>query len=430
MRTRIFTVLALLLTVGLMTPSATLGQRAVRPTRLQNLPRGLTEAQIRAHVIAPEHTRSIQIEEVDPKREVLYRIRAVPKRFRAIPHLDVAAFGASVHAALKDNAVGYILQVRQNGQLIHIGIWNWSQMPVDANQGWTEDTRMNVGSVSKFLTAVGLVKLLDAEGISYDAKIIDYLPTYWAKGPNIDQITFRHLMTHRSGFSTGKSSSDYVFMKGKVAAGVAGVGAYDYENMNFGLCRILMPIINGDISKATNVPFPPLNRDVGWDAVTLHSYRNYMQANVFTPAGVSDVGFAPPPIGQNALAYPFPPANKTGWNSGDLATMAGGAGWRLSCKELLNVLDHVRRRNTIISSQKAQYMLDNHLGIDQTISTPAGKIYNKNGSWGKGGKTEQCVAYFLPGHMEVVVFVNSPIGTNGFSLRGIVKDVFISALKN
>jgi CubicO group peptidase (beta-lactamase class C family) len=195
-----------------------------------------------------------------------------------------------------------------------------------------------------------------------------------------------------------------------------------------------MPIINGDVSKGTNFAFPPLDQDVGWDAVTLHHYRSYMQANVFTPAGVSGAGFAPLPVGQHALAYPFPPGGANGWNSGDLASMAGGAGWRLSCKELLDVLDHVRRRNTIVSAQKAQYMLDHHLGIDQIITTPAGKIYNKNGSWGKGAKpdtkVEQCVAYFLPGDMEVVAFVNSPIGPNGFSLRGIIKDAFVSALTN
>src|SRR6266702_415792 len=106
-------------------------------------------------------------------------------------------------------------------------------------------TRLHLASVSTFLTAVGLVKLLKSKGISYAAKIINYLPSYWSKGPTVDTVTFRHLLTHTSGFSTGSSASDYAFMKGKVAAGVGSIGGYDYENMNFGLCRILIPIING-----------------------------------------------------------------------------------------------------------------------------------------------------------------------------------------
>ena len=38
-------------------------------------------------------------------------------------------------------------------------------------------------------------------------------------------------------------------MKARVAAGVPGVGSYNYENMNFGLCRLLIPIVSGAIAK-------------------------------------------------------------------------------------------------------------------------------------------------------------------------------------
>lgn len=398
--------------------------------KIANLPAELTEAEIAAHVIAPEHVKNIQIEEVDESKQVRYDIPVVTRQFVIPPKLNVDAFGKAIHNTLKDSVTGYMLQLRQNGNLIYTLIWNWAQTPADLRQGWSEDTRMHLASVSKFLTAVGLVKVLDSKNISYDTKIINYLPTYWSKGNNIDKITFRHLLTHRSGFSTGGSASDYTFMKSKVAAGVTQVGFYDYENMNFGLCRILIPIINGNLSKDAQFP-TPFSQDVYWDAVTLSYYKSYMQANVFTPAGVNNVDFKPISSTKNALAYQFPHNNNKGWDSGDLASVAGGAGWRLSTKELLNVMDHVRRRNTIIAPQKAQYILDNYFGIDQVLNTPAGPIYNKNGSWGTGdGRTEQCVAYFLPNDMELVVFVNSPIGQSNFSLRGIVKDTFVNALSS
>lgn len=396
---------------------------------LQNLPQGLTEPEVRKHVIAPAHLRNIQIEEVDETREVRFKVPPVIRQFGAPPKLDLGAFGLAINTILKNTVVGYILQIRQNGNLVHVGVWNWAQTPADQGHGWTEDTRMHLASVSKFLTAVAMVKALDSKGVSYDAKIIDYLPTYWSKGHNINQITFRHLLTHKSGFNTGSSASDYAFMKGKVAAGVPGVGSADYENMNFGLCRILIPILMGNVSKAAVFINDTGLKDQTWDAVTLLHYRNYMQAKVFTPAGVANASFATVAGGKAALAYPFPPADKKGWNSGDLATVAGGAGWRLSTKELLNVMNHVRRKNTIIAPEKAQYMLDHYFGIDQIIDTPAGKIYNKNGAWGTGdGRTEQCVAYFFPNGMELALFVNSPIGSSNFSLRGIVKDVFVNSL--
>jgi hypothetical protein len=382
--------LAIVLALSFTTIFTPAQQTAIKPQvvqdlKIQNLPQGLTEANIRTHVIAPAHTRNIQIEEQNEALEARYKFPKINKSYKATPKLNVGAFGTTMHTILKENVTGYMLQVRHNGNLIYNLIWDFAQTPADQNK-------------------------------------------YWSKGNNINKITFRQLMTHTSGFDTDSSSSDYAFMKSKVAAGVASVGSYDYENMNFGLMRILIPIINGNVNKGTTfINDAALNNQV-WDAVTLYHYKNYMQAKVFTPAGVQNADFAPIAGGKNALAYKLND-NQKGWNSGNLASVAGGAGWRLSTKELLNVMDTVRRKNTIIPAAKAQYMLDNHFGIDQTSNTAAGKLYNKNGRWGTGdGKTEQCVAYFLPNGMEVAVFVNSPIGASNFSLRGLVKDAFVNSL--
>ena len=407
----------------------------VTPARaeLTDLPSGVSEETVRAHVASPAGLRAVRTE-VNDERERSYKLASAAKTFASTPHLDVSDFGLAMHSALKDKVAGYIFQVRHNGNLIHTGMWQWAQTPSDQGKGWTVDTRMHVASVSKFLTAVGMVKLLDAKGIDYDTPIIDYLPTYWLKGPKIDQITFRRLLTHKSGFSTGTSTSTYMFMRLRVAVGVPAVGSYDYENMNFGLMRILIPIINGDVSKSAMFSNDPLENSLKWDVVTLYHYRNYMQANVFSPAGVANVQFHPVSGMANALAYRLPAESGEGWNSGNLEASAGGAAWRLSVKELLNVMDHVRRRNTIIPATTAQYMLDNGFGIDQVLQSPAGKMYNKNGSWGAdcvtdtNCKTEQSVAYFFPNGIEVAVFVNSPIGVEGFSLRNIVKDSYLNSL--
>ena len=62
-------------------------------------------------------------------------------------------------------------------------------------------------------------------------------------------------------------------------------------------------------------------------------------------------------------------------------------------------------------------------------STAAGKLYNKNGSWGTGdGRTEQCVAFFMPQGMELALFVNSPIGPSKLSLRNLVRDAYLNSL--
>lgn len=409
-------------------------QREAQTPGLRRMPRGLTQAKIREHVIAPAHTRDVEME-IDEANELSYSLSKKPRaQFKAKPKLNGEEFVADLHSILATLTAGYIMQVRHNGNTISTTGNGWAQTPQNLSLGWTENTRMHIASISKFLTAVALVKLLDSKGISYDAKIAEHLPAYWRKGANVDKITFRHLLTHRSGFGSlppgsGESSaSDYAFMKSKVSLGVVSPGGeFIYQNMNYGLMRILIPIINGDMTRDFE---PPANvRDQAWDIHTISFYKEYMQDKIFTPAGVANAGFAPLPSAVNsALAYSFPPGN--GWNSGDLQTVAGGAGWRLSIKELLDVMNHFRRKNTIIDSQKAQYMLDNSFGINGSKSTPAGTMYFRKGRWRGNGKTEQCVAFFLPDNLEVVVLVNSPIGPSGFSLRKLVGDVYENSLRD
>ena len=283
---------------------------------------------------------------------------------------------------------------------------------------------MHIASVSKLITAMATAHVLAKKKLPLDTRIMRFLPRRWSPGPNIDTISFSDLLTNRSGFTTGGSASDYETMKWWVDKGVAATGNYDYENMNFGLCRILIPVVNGDIAEDFVFP-PPMDSDKAWDATTIEHYKNYVQQAVFTPAGVSNAAFAPL-APTEALAYAYPAG--AGWDSGDLATMSGGAGWRLSVNELLRVMDAFRRKGTIVSPTEAQAFLEAGLGLDSGTPTPVGKVYAKNGRWRNGGRTEQTVAFFLPQNMELVVFVNSPIGVSGESLRGLVKTLYLNNL--
>ncbi len=80
---------------------------------------------------------------------------------------------------------------------------NWAKEPLDGSEAWTPDTRMHVASLSKIVTAVAMTRLLDGAGISPATPIIDYLPRYWVKGPNVDQITFAELSTSPTSRKSG-----------------------------------------------------------------------------------------------------------------------------------------------------------------------------------------------------------------------------------
>lgn len=404
---------------------ATLALLIAFQAQAQQLPAGMTIQQVNAHVIDPAELRGVISDGEETERIAAFAFR--PRvQFQSAPKLNVNAFGQDFHNKVKDRVTGYAMQLRQNGAPVYTLIWNWAQTPADANQGWKLDTRMHVASVSKYITAVAMVKLLDAKGISLDAKIINYLPAHWVKGPKVNLVSFRQLLNHTSGFASTSSASNYNFMKTMVATGALSNGTYDYENMNFGLCRLLLAVINGNIPQNFNVG--PITDQV-WDAVGISAYKSYCQTNIFNPAGVPNASFEPLPAFKNALAYKFPHNNEDGWNSGDLKSMAGGAAWRLSVDDLLKVMDHVRRRNTIIPAARAQQMLDQKLGIDQAIDTPAGKIYAKNGSWSSGGRSEKSVIYYFPNGMELAFLTSSKLGAENASLTATVRDLFLDNLE-
>ena len=110
-----------------------------------------------------------------------------------IYELDVNGFIQSLETALTNLTAGYSLRLHQNGSTIATVDWNWAKEPQDTSESWTPDVRMHVASLSKIVTAIAMTKLLNEKSVSYDTPIIDYLPAYWSKGPNVNKITFAEL---------------------------------------------------------------------------------------------------------------------------------------------------------------------------------------------------------------------------------------------
>jgi CubicO group peptidase (beta-lactamase class C family) len=405
----------------------------------------IDEKQIREHVIRPQNIVGVFSDRGPTESKLTFApvspiVGIVPRR------LDVTTFAAALENALMGKVAGYSVQLRQNGQAIFTKEWQWAKAPQDGSESWTPDVELHVASVSKLVTAMAMTQLMIEKGISPDAQIIDYLPDYWAKGPNIQYIVFRNLMNHTSGL-TGPDIFDFQIMEKAIADGISldpnapnHLGNYAYHNLNFGLCRILLAVMNGTINKSAN--FTPLFNDQFWDWVTITTYTQYAQSKIFGPAGVSGATLDHP--GTAGLAYKGPGDTVKGWNSGNLESVSGAAGWHLSVDQVLNVMGAFRRGGSIVTSQAAQGMLDNGFGVDPftnpqpdvpippRLLTPAGEIYYKPGNWFDGnGHEEQSLAYFLPEDMELVVLANSPVvvpGSPEQSFRDLVTQVYLSNL--
>src|SRR5262249_22771391 len=129
-------------------------------------------------------------------------------------------FVAALNAALASSTAGYVMQLRQHGNPIASAQVGWAKEPADGSESWAQAVRMHIASCSKLITAIAMTRTLAAHNLPASTPIINYLPTYWAKGTNIAKITFAQLMTHTSGFRVAGSDTFYSIMKAQVSGGV------------------------------------------------------------------------------------------------------------------------------------------------------------------------------------------------------------------
>ncbi|MGC5171433.1 serine hydrolase [Microbacterium sp. DT81.1] len=326
--------------------------------------------------------------------------------------LDVDGFNAELLSQLSGRCHGFVYRLLEKdgpGLSVQSG---WARDPADGDVRWHPDVRMHVASVSKMITAMAAVKALADASVPVRTEIWPWLPMYWQpRGPNIDRVTFQMLLTHESGLWHATSDEiDFDEVKANVYRGaLLGVplGIEKYQNVNFSLFRILIPVLTGAIKPSMTAPSgDEAETDRLWDALTIKAYGDYVHENVFAPANV--VHARTVSSAGDALAYRWPnPAG--GWDSGDLSDYSGTVAWHLSANELVRIMQALTD-GSIVGRNRMHRMLDGGWGVDQAGMTRAGPYFLKPGSW-QGGMNQivQAVAGLLPGELPFAVLVNSDL---------------------
>lgn len=358
------------------------------------------------------------------------------------PKLNVGQFHARIHGALKDETRGYALGLRKGGAPVLSLAWDVARARLDGNKAWTLDTRMHIGQASEHITAITMVRMLEERGISLDARIGDYLPSYWTVGANNEGVTFRELITHRSGLD--RIWADYATVRAEFAAYNNDRNKPSWSPANYGLLRVLSGTVTGAVNKdawfAAPIAINPATErafnDGMWDAKTTDAFLSYARTKVFAPSGVSAVTTVP--VGNPALAYPTKWDTLPGWDSGDLKRWLGALAFRLSVNEVLDVMSTYRRKGTILSATRAKQLIEANYGLLEPIETPAGKIHwqfgfytdgYRDGSGGTFSSAEQAILMYLPDDMELVVLVNSYLYPSQKKLDEVVRAAYVASLQ-
>lgn len=288
----------------------------------------------------------------------------------------VALFKANLQSQFT-GALGYAFVINENGQwadTTSFGIGG-----VDAAGGGVFSASVlhdiNIASVTKPLTCMAAIKLMEQKGIDIDHPIGVWLPSYWAKSTEVINITFRQLLTHTSGIQQASTSWDSL----KATANrTLGSKTFFYANANFALFRALLPKMN-DLNGFNAAE----NNSSAFETWMSNQYISIMQNLVFTPAGLSNITCTVNP-GNTTMQMmnelnnpPLIPVSTGNWTE-----ISGGGGYYLTTMEIAKIMAYLAHTNDVLTSAQKLLMDNNVLGWDpnDSFTSTHGKVFGKDGS--------------------------------------------------
>ena len=313
--------------------------------------------------------------------------------------------GHSIDSQLRGHVVGYVALVGQS-KVVASGLARTAADPPKLAMG--PDVMVNVLSVGKMFTTIAVLQSLARHHLSIDSRIWPFLPPDWVKGPGIDTITFRELLTHRAGF---RLDSDLVFKtsdaaREQIRQGIQQIDKQvaDYNNIDFTIFRDMLPFMEG-------APQPgPAARAAAADRFFL----TYMQRQVFDPVGVTDATCAP--VRHAMLMYPPPGAGTAPGKQAPVPPSAcSGGGSFMTPANMLRVLQGLISGSLLSTSQRQQ-MDRNCLGWDCSITSQPGYRGKTGGPYCYGSACLQIFFGILAGTIPVVIATNSDPGKPLFAI--------------
>lgn len=175
---------------------------------------------------------------------------------------------------------GMAVAIVQNGTVIFqqgFGVRN-----TETNDSVTPKTLFRIGSTTKPLTVVGLMRLVEAGQVDLDASVASYLPEFQVN----PAITVKQLISHTSGLA------DFAEPYGRT----------DETALRDAIARLTPESViarPGQVLSYSNPGFNTAGRVI--EVVSGQSYPDYMQEFVFNPLGMTRTTFKP----TIALTYPL-----------------------------------------------------------------------------------------------------------------------------
>ncbi|HEY9283304.1 MAG TPA: serine hydrolase [Pyrinomonadaceae bacterium] len=269
----------------------------------------------------------------------------------------------------------------------------------------TADTKFRIASISKPLTAVAILRLVEQNKLSLDDTLDKFLPGF----PSGDKITIHMLLTHRSGLPRGHDMD------------VATEMTMTKEKALEIIKKKSLVFEPGTKTRYSNTGYLLLSYVI--EKVTGESFEGFMQKNVFQPAGLNGTGIYNPEIIVPKIARFYRPENAAPGARVQKEFFANyamfqGHGNLYSTVDDLAKFMSALRGTTLLSEASREKMLTKHYedgewgyGIDLTPMLGR-KAFNHGG--GFNGATGMATV-FPEDDLIVILLSNSRGQANGLS---------------
>ena len=383
------------------------------------------------------------------------------------PVFDIDLFVENVLEVLNDDSQqvsGYQFVVSKNGNKYFSDADGFERHQND-NLGerlFTENTYMNVASVSKFIGAIALLHALEKRGLDIDDPIYPYLPERWQNRmdagykvkPDINNfsnepsfyLTFRKILQMQTGIpfppadngnvNPGQMPTTDEMLRGLSTSGNESlIGTY--QNGNFTLIRVLI----GEMEYQLNDSVSTYNLN------TANAYFTYLKDNIFDPLNINNPLLSVNSINSyfnnnnHVMAYQYPfnvnftdGSGRIGWPADNTPEDNGGSGGlMLNATEIAKIAAYLKHDNaeTLLSAAYRNDLLNNELGLIESTDGKYGRYQSKGGTRGADGNSRalRSRVMFFPNDVEAVLLVNCNYTTMGTLLRSSYDSAWVNPCK-
>lgn len=186
---------------------------------------------------------------------------------------------------------GIAIAVTRNGQVVFARGYGLASR--SSNERVSNDSLFRIASISKPITAVAILQLMERKQLTLDSKILSVLDLkqqITEAGIRFDRrwhdVTIRHLLEHRGGWDRG-ASFDPMFQSTRFTKDLGTKPPADQATIIRAMLRYPLDFDPGERYAYSNFGYCLLGRAI--ERVTGQSYEAYVKKSVLVPLGITSM---------------------------------------------------------------------------------------------------------------------------------------------